>query len=155
MPQADSEGNERIPPDGFDMVKLHFTREPLHQLRWSPSPFRGGLCNHPQKHKKRANHISWFALFCVGDPYGNWIKFFEFSNLPWYGFYPVSTAFFSFNVFYNPVLYRNFSERVKDRQRTTLCAYSCYYHFKSRNTFLNTVKFTVICDNGGNNHEQI
>lgn len=72
---------------------------------------------------------------------------------------------FSFNVFYNPVLYRNFSERVKDKQRTTLCAYSCYYHSKSRNTFLNTVnqmcftnhKFVIreLSLTGGKNHEQI
>ena len=28
--------------------KLYCTEEPLHQLRWSPSPFRGGLCISPR-----------------------------------------------------------------------------------------------------------
>ncbi|WP_277214586.1 hypothetical protein, partial [Ruminococcus callidus] len=46
-PQADSEGNERIPPDGFDMVKLHFTREPLHIPRGSSKKTLHPVGSHP------------------------------------------------------------------------------------------------------------
>ena len=49
-------------------------------------------------------------------------------------FIPYLRHFFSFNVFYNPVLYRNFSERVKDRQRTTLWSYSCYFLLRRTST---------------------
>ena len=63
---------------------------------------------------------------------------------------PYLRRFLVLTCFYNPVLYRNFSERVKDKQRTMLWSYSCYYHFKLRNIFLNTVNPIMIKHNGGN-----
>ena len=44
-PKADSEGNERIPPDGFDTTALevHFMGESLHRLAAVPLPFQGRL----------------------------------------------------------------------------------------------------------------
>ena len=156
------------------MVKLHFTREPLHRLTAVPLVLSGSLCpagispprgesplsgkayaitrKNIKKEQTTFRDLLFSALVTRTGIELNFSHFLicrDMENSPYL------RRFFSFNVFYNPVLYRNFSERVKDKQRTTLCAYSCYYHFKSRNTFLNTVKFTVICDNGGNNHEQI